>query len=187
MDTGIRETMKRTFSLTAVLTLAVTALSCGEPQRVYESRTVGTNGEVGDVLLRNVHVRPPAGNAFRVGDDGVVVLAVFNRAGHADALIDVRPAQARDATMHWDRECDGTADTVSRLPLLADGGVAAQGGAELAYHLRLVDFTDEVLAGTTTPVTFVFERAGETTLDVLVETTGDGDDSPPPSCSGQRW
>lgn len=170
-------------SAMAALVLALTTAACGEPQRVYESGTIGTNAELGEILLRNVHLRPPEGNAFRPGDDGVISLALFNRADHPDALVDVRTPVAANIEIVWDRECDGSIETTPQLPLVADGGVAGEAGNELAYHLRVTDFSEEVLAGTTVPVTFEFERAGETTVDTMVESAGDGDDGKLPSCA----
>lgn len=179
LPTGIA----RVASTMAVMLLALTATSCGEPQRVYESGTVGTNAELGEILLRNVHFRPPEGNAFRPGDDGVISLALFNRADHPDALVDVRTPVAGDVEIFWDRDCDGSGEKVPELSLAANDGVTGEAGEELAYHLRVVDFSDEVLAGTTVPVTFEFDRAGETTVDTIIETAGDGDDSALPSCA----
>ncbi|MCX2948873.1 copper chaperone PCu(A)C [Lentzea sp. NEAU-D7] len=170
-------------STTAVVLLALTAASCGEPQRVYESGTIGTNAEFGEILLRNVHLRPPEGNAFRPGDDGVISLALFNQANHPDALVDVRTPVAGDVEIRWDRDCDGSGEKVQELPLAADGGVTGVAGEQLAYHLRVLNFSEEVIAGTTVPVTFEFDRAGETTVDAIIETTGDGDDGPLPSCT----
>lgn len=169
--------------MAAVALLALTATACGEPQKVYESGTIGTNDDFGEIQLRNVHLRPPDGHAFRSGDDGVVSLALFNRADHPDALVDVRTPVAADVEIFWDRDCDGSGDQVARLPLAANDGVTGVAGDELAYHLRLVDFSQEVLAGTTVPITFEFDRAGETTLDAIVEAPADGDASLPPSCA----
>ena len=173
----------RATSIAAAVLLALTAAGCGEPQKVLESGTIGTNADFGEIQLRNVHLRPPDGHAFRPGDDGVVSLALFNRADRSDALVDVRTPVAADVEIYWDRDCDGAGEQVERLPLGADDGVTGAAGDELAYHLRLVDFSQEVLAGTTVPVTFEFDRAGETTLDAIVEALGDGDASLPPSCA----
>ncbi len=170
-------------SMSVVALLALTATACGEPQKVYQSGTTGTNAEFGEIQLRNVNLRPPDGHAFRPGDDGVVSLALFNRADQPDALVDVRTPVATDVEIFWDRDCDGAGEKVAQLPLSANGGVTGAAGDELAYHLRLVDFSNEVLAGTTVPVTFEFDRAGETTLDAVVEASGDGDASLPASCA----
>ncbi|MDX3659696.1 copper chaperone PCu(A)C [Streptomyces sp. ID05-26A] len=152
-----------------VVALMLVLTSCGEPQRVLQSGTIGANGEVGDVLLRNIHVMPPGGDGYEQGDNALVQFAMFNRARQADALIDVRSDAAEDVVLHWDTDCDGTTEPVERLPLLADGGVARLSGSLLAYHLELIGLTREVGAGTDVAVIFEFERAGSTTLDVPVE------------------
>ncbi|SEQ86863.1 Copper(I)-binding protein [Lentzea xinjiangensis] len=157
-----------------VVVLLFMVASCGAPQRVLQSGTVGANGEAGDVLLRNIHVTPPGGDGYEQGDDAVVQFAVFNRAGVADALIGVRSDAAKDIVMHWDNECDGQAEPVERLPLLADGGVTRLSGALLAYHLEMVDLSRKVRAGTDIAITFEFERADSTTLDVPVEAAVEG-------------
>lgn len=166
--------------------LVLTTTSCGEPQRVRESGTVGTNAEFGEIQLRNVHLRPPEGHAFRPGDDGVISLALFNQANDTDALVSVSTPVAAGVEILIDRDCDGTGEKVSELPLGANDGVTGVAGAQLAYHLRVVDFSEEVLAGTSIPVTFGFERAGETTVDAVVEAAGDGDGRPLPSCEGDE-
>ncbi|WP_434445295.1 hypothetical protein [Lentzea sp. E54] len=58
--------------------LTVTAAGCGEPQKVPESGTIGTNADFGEIQLRNVHLRPPDGHAFRPGDDYVVSLVAWH-------------------------------------------------------------------------------------------------------------
>ncbi|SDK04577.1 Copper(I)-binding protein [Lentzea albidocapillata subsp. violacea] len=143
--------------------------SCGEPQRVLRSGTVGANGEVGQVLLRNIHMTPPGGDGYEAGDDAVVQLLIFNQARETDTLVDVRSDAAKDIVMRWDEQCDGEAERVERLPLLADGGVARLSGAMGAYHFEFVDLTRKLWAGNDVAVTFEFERAGSVTLDVPVE------------------
>jgi hypothetical protein len=70
--------------------LAFVLVSCGDPQHVLQSGTIGANGLVGDVLLRNVHVVPPGGDGYEQGDDATVRFALFNQALEPDALVDVR-------------------------------------------------------------------------------------------------
>lgn len=164
--------MKVLTAMVVTLTFALT--SCGAPQRVLQSGTIGANGEVGDVLLRNIHMTPPGGDGYEQGDDAVVQFSVFNRAREADALTGVRSDAAKDIVLHWDAQCDGEAEQVERLPLLADGGVARLSGSLRAYHLGFVDLTRKVRAGTDVAVTFEFERAGSVTLDVPVEVAAEG-------------
>ncbi|HWG98226.1 MAG TPA: hypothetical protein VNV66_02635 [Pilimelia sp.] len=59
------------------------------------------------------------------------------------------------------------------LPLRLAGPVAGSAPAGIrpfdAYHLRLVDLNRKVRAGTSIPVTFEFDRAGQLTLDAIVQ------------------
>lgn len=165
-----------------VVAVALVVVSCGEPQRDLGSNPMGSNGQVGDVVLRNVVVEPPPEHAWRPGDDATVWLTVVSRADHGDALVAVRSDAATRVELWADRDCDGASEQVDRISVPAEGAVDEPGSVDSAYHLRLVDLTREVLAGTTVPLTFVFERAGETTLDAMVEATGDGDVMPPPAC-----
>jgi copper(I)-binding protein len=168
-------------TLVAVAAVAPVLVSCGEPQRELESGTMGSNGQVGDVVLRNVMVEAPPNHAWRPGDDATVRLTLLSRADRADALVGVRTDAATGVELWADRDCDGVGEQVDRIEVPAEGAVDQPGGVDSAYHLRIVGFTRDVLAGTTVPLTFLFEHAGETTLDAMVEATGDGD-VPPPTC-----
>jgi hypothetical protein len=58
--------------------------------------------------------------------------------------------------IRWDRDCDGTAEPVGKLPLAPNLGgpqdSPGRGADETdSYHLRLIDFTREVLTGTNVP------------------------------------
>ncbi|WP_367127466.1 copper chaperone PCu(A)C [Saccharothrix sp. HUAS TT1] len=170
----------RTTALLGAVLLAVTA--CGEPQRVLESGTMGANGRIGDVVLRNAVVQAPPDGPWRPGDDASVTLTLLTESDRSDSLVGVRAGSAARVELVADRDCDGRGERVDRLRLPAGGAVAGPGGVGTAYRLRIVDFTREVLAGTTVPLTFTFADAGETTLDVPVETTGDGDAPPPDPC-----
>jgi len=171
-----------TLGITTAAVAAVLA-SCGEPQRVLESGTMGTNAEVGDVVLRNVFVQAPGDSSYRPGEDAVVRLAMFSDSGRPDALLGVRSRSAGAVELRSDADCDGSSETVPRIPVPAEGAVGEPGGVDLAYHLRVVDFSEEVQAGTTVPLTFDFENAGEVTVEAMVEAVDDGDVPPPTRCA----
>ncbi len=141
---------------------------------------MGTNAEVGDVVLRNVFVEAPPGPAYQAEEDAVVRLVMFTRSGKPDQLVAVRSGDARQVVMRADRDCDGTSEEVGSLTVPVDDAGLGRGG--LAYHLVLVDFTDEVLAGTTVPVDFTFRDAGSTRVSAMVEATADGDGPTPLGC-----
>jgi hypothetical protein len=109
--------------------------SCGEPQRVLESGTMGTNGRVGDVLLRNVFVEAPDGSGYQPGDDATVRLALFSEADRPDTLLGVRSDAARGVEMLADRDCDGGSEPVSGITVPAEGATVAG-----VYHLRIIGY-----------------------------------------------
>ncbi|WP_216209624.1 copper chaperone PCu(A)C [Amycolatopsis aidingensis] len=171
----------------AAMALAVTA--CGNPAPLEDEQlaTVGTNGSVGQVELRNVYVQRPLDGAYQTGEDARVLLTMVNSAERPDRLAEVTSGYAEKAMMRWDRNCDGTAEQVEAIPLTAGGTVPAPDGkavtGHLPYHVELVSFDRKVRAGTTVPVTFAFERAGQTTLDVKVQPVHPADQQPRRACT----
>lgn len=170
--------LKRRAGRLSVVAFLLLVAACGYEPADGPAGTLGSNGRVGDVLLRNVYLAASGDGGYGPGDDGLVRLWLFNRSAEADALVDVRSAQAESARVGWDRDCDGTYETVPELPIRADGTVPY----ERPYAVELLDFTGEVRGGTTVPLTFTFKNAGETRLDVLVEAEGDGDVPDPVRC-----
>ncbi|GAB3276069.1 copper chaperone PCu(A)C [Parasphingorhabdus pacifica] len=169
------------------MTLAPLVATACHPQEVRESSTVGTNGQVGQVKLRNVHLRATE-EPYRPGGNADAVLHLFNQAHEQDALVDVRSPQARNIVLRWDRGCDGHAEAVPRIPVTAAGTVPAapeEPDSASPYYLEVRELTQLTRPGTTFPITFTFERAGEVTLDAKVEATRDGDQPPPSPCTGQ--
>jgi hypothetical protein len=78
--------------------------------------------------------------------------------------------------IRWDDDCDGVAQAVPALEVQPEfpGLDNASGGVPSfdAYFGRLVDFHQQVLAGTTVPVTFTFAAAGQVTVEALVQPSG---------------
>jgi copper(I)-binding protein len=161
----------------AVATILL-AVACGADSAEQPADTMGTNGEVGPILLRNVYLSASGEGGYAQGDDGQVRLWLFNQSSTADALVDVRSAAAESAWISWDRDCDGVFEIVDELPIRPDGTVPY----DRPYAVELLNFTDEVLGGTTVPVTFTFRHAGETRLYAMVEVVHDGDVGDPTQC-----
>ncbi|WP_274534365.1 copper chaperone PCu(A)C [Saccharothrix sp. CB00851] len=110
-------------------------------------------------------------------------LTLLTGADRPDSLLGVRTDSGAQVELMADRDCDGTSERVDHIRLPAGGAAeTGSGGVDAAYHLRIVDFTREVPAGTTVPLTFTFAEAGQTTLDVPVKTGGDGHVPPPATC-----
>jgi hypothetical protein len=106
----------------ALLAVVLVAAACGSPQESLESNTVGTNAEVGNVLLRNVHLAATE-EPYRPGDTAVARLMLFNQAHARDALVDARSPQAQQVRLKWDQRCDGSYEQVDRIPILPEGSV----------------------------------------------------------------
>lgn len=164
------------------------AAGCGQPQDVLHSGTTGVNGQVGPVLLRSVYVDAPGDIRYPVGADPRLVLTLLNQARAADALVSATSPYARAVRIRWDSDCDGSAQPVRRLPL-APAGQAPGTPPEPAalpfdpYHLVLQDLTREVLAGTSIPVVFTFQTAGEVQMDVPVQPSNASRPEPNRGCT----
>lgn len=161
--------------LPLLLAVVLVAGACGDAPRTDAAGTMGTNGEVEHILLRNVYLVASGEGGYRRGDDGLVRLWLFNTSTVEDTLVGVRSSRAESARIGWDRDCDGTYETVLELPIRPDGTVPYG----RPYAVELVDLTGEVLGGTTVPVTFTFRHAGEKRLNAMVEVVEDGDVADP--------
>lgn len=157
--------------LAAVLLAAGASAGCDVFQEVG-SNPVGVNERFGDLLFRAVRIDAPAGPKYAAGADATMWFTVINEGDQSVTLTDVRSPAARDAAIWWDRDCDGTAEPVEELPLAPAGPVPvdeASGAPPFdAYYVELMDFTRDVLAGTSVDVTFDFGDAGQAVLEVPV-------------------
>ncbi|MFD1147002.1 copper chaperone PCu(A)C [Saccharothrix hoggarensis] len=162
----------RTLAALAAPSLAVS--SCGPPLHDPDRGTTGANGQVGDVRLRDVVVEAPPDHAWRPGDAATVRLTLLGPSDEPDVLTGVRSDDAARVELWADADCDGVSERVDTI------AVPAANELDTGYHLRLVGFTREVLAGTAVRLTFTFQRAGEVALTALVAVGGD--DVPPPTC-----
>lgn len=174
--------MKRTCLLsTAAVSLMVLTSCSGD---VDQASTMGTNEEVGTVKLRNVFVEAPSEIKYQYGpgDEAIVRLELFSEAENPAVLTSVRTNLAQRVEMLADPDCDGEREQVSSIVVPPEDTVNEPGGLHSAYHLKIVDFNREVLAGTTVPLVFTFQDVGEVTVDAMVEAGDDGDVPPPRTC-----
>lgn len=134
--------------------------------------------------LRNVYVVGAPDGRYVAGEDARVRLTLINTGRRDDALVKVTSKAASVASLHWDRACDGTAESVDRITVVAGGqvpqdplrpsgtGAAAadiqQPARHQPYYIK-VTIDEEVLKGTTVPITFTFEHAGTVTVDTIVQ------------------
>lgn len=147
----------------------------------------GVNGQVGEVLLRDVSFDEPPDRSYDSGDVVRLRFTVFNQAERPDALLGVQTPVASRTTLLYDRDCDGDTEQIDRLQLegQADVRTPAPGrpdGRERRPHVEVL-LEKRLLAGEIAPVTFRFRNAGSTTLQVPVELTGQRNlVDPQPNC-----
>lgn len=159
--------------------------ACGDvaPEPDPPLNTLGSSGRVGQMSLHNVYVLGAADGRYVAGERARVRLTLVNDGNHDDALVKVTSAAASAARMHWDKGCDGTAESVQRITVAASGLVPqaplpasqaqATTGTERSalhqpYYVTLVA-GEEIRRGTTVPITFTFERAGTVTIEAMVQ------------------
>lgn len=139
----------------------------------YHAGVLGTNARAGAVQLLSVHVDAPPDSTYAAGADAVVWLTLRNGADQPDTLDSVTSPVAGKTEIRWDDNCDGRYTTVGQLILQPAVPLHEPGPSAVpvfdAYRLRLVDLQRQVLAGTTVPITFRFQRAGSVTVNVPVQ------------------
>lgn len=163
-------------SLALLAAVALVPGCAARPQHILQSGTTGTNTRIGDMLLRAVHVQAPPQPHYPPGASPQVWLTLVNEGREPDTLLDVTTPQAERVEIRWDRNCDGTADVVDQLPLASADPVPDPAATAAPpfddYHLRLVNLNQQVLAGTTIPLTFTFAKAGTVHAAAYVQPSG---------------
>lgn len=139
---------------------------------------MGTNKELGPILLRNVYLEAPSSWKYEEGEDARIRFRLFNQADRDIELIEVDSAWATETRIRWDRDCDGLIQPVDTLPVRGGGTVPYSD----AYLIELLEFERPVLAGTSIPVTFTFQDIGTVTVDAMVEARDDGSVQVPLRC-----
>ena len=171
--------------------LGLTVTGCGG-ERPLESESEflhgagGVHARVGEVLLRDVSIEEPRDTRYRAGDVVRLRVTLFNEAEVPDALVAVRSPAASDTRLLVDRNCDGTAEMVGRVPLPAKELVrtpstSVPDGPEVNYRVDL-RLDQPLRSGLTVPVTFTFQRAGSTTVQVPIELTDQPLQQDDPQC-----
>jgi copper(I)-binding protein len=145
----------------------------GDPEAPFQESVMGANARVGPVRLISVHVEAPRDVRYQQGDEARLWFTVFNDGRTADVLRSVSSPVAGSTRIRWDADCDGESTVVPALTLRPVQPNAAKSPPGIppfdAYHVQLVALNRAVLAGTTIPVTFTFDRAGSVTVEALVQ------------------
>lgn len=159
-----------------VITMALAGLSvagCVPGQDVIQSSTMGVDAEVGDVLLRSVHIEAPTLPAYPPGSEARLWFTIVNSGREPDTLTAITSPVASETRIWWDHDCDGEPRVVPHLPVRAAGPnvvVTPTGVPPFdAYSGQLIDLNREVLAGSNVELMFRFARAGSVTVSAPVQ------------------
>ena len=188
---GAAARTRPTALIAAALTAAVVLTGCGAGQVAgtaqQVSNTTGGNAQLGPLALRTVAIAfgedVEGGAVYRRGDDAPLNMTVVNEAGEADRLVAVSTPIAESV------EITGTSDIPSGRSLVVGGdtqqqGAGSPGGAPVTTPLPreadeptasvvLVGLREDIRSGISYPVTFSFERAGDVTVSVPVDSSAE--------------
>lgn len=151
------------------LALAVTACGSGQiSQTATQAPAVnGVNAGVGDLSLRNVHLRAPQTTDYvRPGSDAELLFVVTNESpDQSDKLVSIR-SDVGSVPLRGDATLPPSGVLVAGEP---DGQTKALESVEPADPLTAdVKLTKPITNGLTYPFTFTFQRAGEVTVLVPI-------------------
>jgi hypothetical protein len=173
--TPTRTAAKR-FAVAVLLAVATaTAGACGEDEKPksHNINETGVDTVIGDLRILAVHVPAPDGDRYPRGSDLRVILTIVNVGTTTDSLTRASVPDAERTAIRWDRDCDGTLETLDRLPLAPAGGT---GPAEVAaadpfdpYDVMVFSVHRDVLAGTTIGLTLTFQHAGRIATAAYVQ------------------
>ncbi|WP_433801639.1 hypothetical protein [Actinomycetospora sp. CA-084318] len=135
------------------------------------SSVVGTEGSVGQVLLRNVTLDPGPNPVVPAGSSVVLRGAIINQALQDDQLLSVTtpysgPARAEGFTTILG---NSTTSMVGAEP--GPVGPPSPTNPTATMRITLPQVAQVLHEGPTYPITFTFARAGTITLPVFVNTT----------------
>ena len=158
--------------LTAVLTAAAGACGDdGEPKSTNINET-GVDTVAGGLRILAVHVPAPGGDRYPRGSDLRVILTIVNVGTMTDTLTRASVPDADDTAIRWDRDCDGSLETVDRLPLAPAGATGSKDPATDPfdpYDLMVFSVHRDVPAGTTVDLTLTFQHAGRIVTAAYVQ------------------
>lgn len=144
--------------LAAVLVLA-TGCAAGQVTATNTQRSTvdGVGANAGPVALRDIVFEVPDGGLYEAGDSVRILFTAVNRDPlEDDALIDVRsPA--------FEGDLDSDEGLPIELPARVDVSFREDGAV-----LELTDLAEDLRSTVQVDVTFVFENAGEVTVQVPV-------------------
>jgi copper(I)-binding protein len=150
----------------------VVAGACGDESKppVAGNGNAGVDSVAGSLRILAVHVVAPAGDGYPSGSDLRVILTIVNVGAAPDALVGASSPDAERVEIRWDHDCDGRPEVVPRLPIAPEEAPAPAGAGPFdPYDLLIVAVRHEVPAGTTVPLSLIFERAGKVGTSAYVQ------------------
>ena len=149
----------RCAAIALIAVLAVVAMAA--PVSAHEEKTA------------NITLVHPWSRPAPQGQNGVIYLDIRNDGTSDDRLIGVSTPLAKKVEFHRSTMEDG----IHRMEKVESIVVPAGGAVELApggLHVMLIGLKFMLMEEETIPVTFTFQRAGDVTTGVSVETRGGG-------------
>jgi len=144
---------------------AVTGCSAGQvTQTSTQVATVnGSSANVGQLALRDIRILYPSGGTYAEGSTAQLVLAVANQGLAEDTLIEITGEFFDDAAV----STDDAGDEASVEVEVPAQGILQFGTPEFP-SIELADLSAELSVAEIVSMTFVFEQAGEVTVEVPV-------------------
>jgi len=173
--TPTRTTAKRCAAAVLLAVVTAAAGACGEDEgpKPHDINQTGVDATVGGLRILAVHVPAPAGDRYPRGSDLRVILTIVNVGTTTDSLTRASVPDADRTAIRWDRNCDGTLETLDRLPLAPAGetGPAEPAAADPfdPYDVMVFSVRRDVLAGTNIDLTLTFEHAGRIATAAYVQ------------------
>jgi len=151
--------------------IALVTAGCGdEVPDVDDTGAVGPDAAADEsIKVLQVQLEYPLDGIYEEGEDARLFLGVANDGTQEDDLLDVRGPDFTDAAL-----AEAGEPAVIRVP--ANDNVYV--GAEGAPSIVLEDLRTSLRSSESIPVTFVFEDAGEVTVDAVVAARGQTPSAP---------
>jgi hypothetical protein len=176
--------------LVAVVTAAVGACGGDEGPKPANINETGVDTIVGDLRILAVHVPAPGGDRYPRGSTLRVILTIVNVGTTTDTLTRASVPDAQRTAIRWDRNCDGTLETLDRLPLAPSGGTEPAEPAAAdpfdPYDVMAFSVRRDVPAGTTIDLTLTFQHAGQIVTAAYVQPKSANIVEPVRRCAARR-
>jgi len=153
--------------------VAMTACSAGQiTQTETQVRDkVGPSAQVGDIVVRGVHLAYPSSGSYSRGDDAELQMALVNRGGEDDSLVDVTGEDFSRVRITGGGTAAGSGGSGSGSPEVSlPAGSALYLGQE-GPTVSLVNLSEDLTPGQSIELTLEFDKAGEVTVQAQVGTS----------------